>query len=1283
MLEGESPVQDPSDWRGTSRYNVVRCIGRGGMGVVYEAYDRELKQSVALKTLPRFEPAALFTLKQEFRLLADVHHTNLVRLHELVADGTRAFYSMELVPGTDFVSHVQTAEARAQRERAEKPAAHDPAAAQSGVRRSSTAPPDGPRAALEASAPRPVSPADVDRLRLALRQLVEGVEALHSVGKLHRDVKPSNVLVTPEGRVVLLDFGVSTELRRAADEGLSEEGELVGTARYMAPEQALNEPPMAASDWYSVGVVLYEALVGHPPFDGSAVEVLQAKVVMDAKPPSSLVAGVPDDLELLCRALLDRDPTKRPHGVEILHKLAEGRPSKAPSGSRTPLASGQWPVEGEQWLIGRKEHLRALREAFEASCGGRLVTVHVAGRPGMGKSALVERFLDDVRQAGEAVVLRGRAYERESVPYKAVDALVDALSRRLIDVIDREGTIAFPRGMDALADLFPVLRRVHGVEEVAKEPAGDPRRRRMLAFGALRELVATLRTAGPLILYVDDVQWGDSDSAALLLELVRPPFAPPILLVLAHREEGEPSSLLSDLRARWPEGAELRELKVGPLDLQDARRLALALLQAGTESADKTADAVAREADGSPFLIAELARSSAAHAMVTKAEKVTLEKLIGERLQGLGAEVRQLLEVVAVGGRPLPLALAGNAAGVTAPEPLAVLLAARRLIRTGLRDGREMVEMIHDRIRETVVEHLPDATVRRHHAQLARVLEAAPEADPYAIATHLFGAKEGTRAAAFAERAAEQAGAKLAFEQAARLYVRASEALVGQPDFHRLQVRAAHAMALAGRGVEAARLYVDAARDAAPLERADLERSAAEQLLTSGHMVEGGKLLRGVLGVWGIKLPNSPLLAVFALIFYRLRVAIRGLRFEQRAPESIPAEDRARVNALHAVAVGLGVVDLVLSACVQARHLLLALDRGDRGQVLRAARLEANHLAGQGGLPSPRERQLVAIVEQLAEGADPEAERAQRGMGSFLRGQWKVARECLDVAYKKYADNRGSAYSNAYIFGLYSLWFLGDLVELAARKAQMLADADQRGDLYTAVNLRASWGTLTLLAHDEPDAARLSVRNAMSVWSHPGFSVQHWQAMIVEAFIELYDGNARRAHERLARDTLALKKSFLLKNQSLRGHTAYVRGIAAVALSDSVTPAERDAHLSEAERLAHRLEREGMIWTAPLASVLMAAAARARGNREKALTHLRLAVERAHTADMALYEAAARYQLGLAIGGDEGAELAAAACETMVDRGVRAPLRFASMLVPGSWERHRLLRLRRGARGGR
>jgi hypothetical protein len=1233
-----------------SRYDVVRRIGGGGMGVVHEAFDRERGHPVALKTLAHFSPTALYAFKREFRALAGVGHPNLVHLYDLVATGNEPYFTMELVDGLDIVTYT----------RARNRAA------------------DGEDAAT--------CPADIPRLRAALTQLAQGVHALHNAGKLHRDIKPSNVLVAADGRVVLLDFGLAADIAAAIDR--SPEDEVVGTAHYMAPEQAAGDPPAPASDWYSVGVILYESLVGALPFVGSPLEVLAQKNTLDPQPPSARVSGVPPELDALCVELLKCDADLRPEGADILGRLASG-PSEAPVVSSLPSAGPSiFP------LVGRETHIDSLQAALDLTAAGQAVTVRVQGGSGMGKSALVQRFLDAVVGEGKAVALRGRAYEREAVPYKAFDAVIDALSRYLLQVTQPSPSepaprIAMPADVWALARLFPVLRRVPAVSDVADPAITDLQQVRRRAFSALRELLATLAHLRPLILYVDDVQWGDADSAALLLDLVREPDAPPILVVLACRDEdASDSPFLRDVQARWPERAELRDLWVGPLTSDDSMRLARSLVGTG-EASVESLSTIAAEAAGSAFLIEELARGMSSRRLRADAGAVTLERMIANRLGRIADGPRRLLELVAVAGRPIPIAMAGEAAGIhEGLGPVVAMLRARRFVRTGLRDGREVVEASHDRIRETIVGGLDVKTARAHHASLARVLEATPGADTEALVEHLVGAGQPDRAGKYAEQAAEQATAKLAFDQAVRFYARAIDMTANEADRRRLRVRLAESLETAGHGAEAADAYLLAAKDAPAIRRAELQRAAAEQLLMSGHMERGARVLQGVLALWGMSVPRSPLAAVLGLLFHRLRLRFMGLRFEERAPDAVPREVRARIDAVYAVAIGLSIVDVVVSACMQARHLVLALRLGDTFQVMRAASLEASHLSSRGGPETPRERELFEIVQRLAEqGEDGEARQAffqaKSGIRFFLRGRWKEAREVLDAAYARYPNNRGGSHSNAYLFSLYSLVFLGDFVELAQRQAHLLADAEQRGDIYTAVNLRVGYPNLAWLAADDVNAARRHAalaREAMSTWrgsSSSAFLVQHWELMVAEAQIELYAGEPARAYERLVRDERALKKSFLHQVQFLRAGTAYLRARCAVALAVSASSApavslrSRVRLLDEAAALGHRLEREAMAWTAPLASLVAAAVANARGDRAMAATHLRAAIDRAIAADMALFAVAGDFALGRLMGegmGDgEGQRLEGEARAWMTNQAIEDPERMVSLLVPGLW----------------
>src|SRR5262245_4865407 len=166
------------------RFRVIACLGAGGMGVVYKAFDREHETVVALKTLLRMDANELVRFKNEFRALADLRHPNWVRFGELFETGGRWFFSMELVEGTDFLSYVRGRRIAA--------SADDTATAEA----SPVDAPTMPVARAEAVEHARAAPAcDEGRLRAALADLSRGLDALHGAGKVHRDIKPSNLMV--------------------------------------------------------------------------------------------------------------------------------------------------------------------------------------------------------------------------------------------------------------------------------------------------------------------------------------------------------------------------------------------------------------------------------------------------------------------------------------------------------------------------------------------------------------------------------------------------------------------------------------------------------------------------------------------------------------------------------------------------------------------------------------------------------------------------------------------------------------------------------------------------------------------------------------------------------------------------------------------------------------------------------------------------------------------------------------------------------------------------------
>ncbi|MEM9489016.1 MAG: protein kinase, partial [Myxococcota bacterium] len=887
----------PFDFHGTQRFELLRCLGAGGMGVVYEALDRETNSCVALKTLRRMDANALLRFKNEFRTLAHLAHPNLVSLGELFEDDGRLSFTMELIRGVDFLSHVRVGS-----ELSPPPLPSPLFADKTGERDGSftasvhdTVPDLSPEALLgmDATEDEGRAPAlfDESRLRAATVQLARAVAALHRAGKVHRDIKPSNVMVASDGRVVLLDFGLVADVGR---DRISDGKRLIGTVRYMAPEQAKSSEVGAPADWYSVGVVLYTALTGSAPFSGSVQAVLRAKARRDPPPPAARAEGVPGDLSELCSELLRRDPHARPAGEEILSRLGadlDGVPQlimpahgsddwriPTPSGS-SPLPtrgdsgriqSAALPVSGHdpRLFVGRQAELVALRGGLHCARTGEPAVFLVHGESGVGKTALVRHFAARASTRGDALVLYGRCYQRESVAYKAVDELIDELAGYLSALPVRQVEKLLPRRSALLTQMFPVLRRISPLQDADIRADGPlaVREHRALAFAALRELLDNIARQRPLILVIDDLQWSDLDSLALLSELVRQPGAPGLLLIATVRtaDAGVGTLGRSALRSAFPGAA--RELEITQLPDRDARRL-VAQLAAGGDGAvtDGAVDveAIVAEAGGHPLFIDVLVRHLAAVGHVPEA--LHLDEALWWHVRRVETRARDLLAIVCVAGRPLrrdllASAVSDDAAGTAAPGELSRLLTALVSARMITRIGNppsDKIDVFHDRVRIAVLAQQSNADTQRWHRGLARALERHDSTDPELLAVHWHGAGDDLRAADYYLEAAHCAGTSLAFDRAARLYQRCLELYPPERRSLELRVTLADSLSYAGQGHKAAREYLAAAATAEPTTALDLERRAAEQLLRCGHLEEGLAVLSRVLAAVGLEMPRS------------------------------------------------------------------------------------------------------------------------------------------------------------------------------------------------------------------------------------------------------------------------------------------------------------------------------------------------------------------------------------------------------------------------------------------
>lgn len=1260
------------------RFQVIRPLGAGGMGAVFEARDLELNTDVAIKLLPTVSPDSLLRFKQEFRSLTELVHPNLISMYELLSDGTNWYFTMELINGTGLRSWLQedhtTSAARAAPSaiKAVRPTADETVTFLPNNDTSITTLEPIACDLVEKPADQRQFGVNDERLRSALRQLAIGLQVLHDHGRLHRDIKFSNVMVRKDGTLVILDFGlvilesapqpvgrefsahVNSESWLSSD---NSEGMIAGTVTYMAPEQAAALPLTAACDWYSVGVMLYDALVGHAPFSGSPADILKRKRREDPPPPESIVQDRPLDLCHLCMGLLARNPNARLTGDDILAVV--GR-----EGTERGAVAAQHQIP----FLGRDGELQTLQAAWSQLEKKRQLVVHVRGHSGVGKSTLIRHFLDAMSESSPAVVLTGKCYEQESVPFKAFDTLIDSLSRYL----SRQNSVwletLLPKHIGTLARIFPVLQQIPFIARQSQQESRrlDPQELRLLAVEALRSLLAILASQQIVVIAIDDLQWGDADSAGFLQSLLDQPVSGRLLFLMSYRDEqGFKNPCLRTIRAEQagtPGGDPL--LNVEPLAATASRELAQRLLLPGSDR-DAQADRVVAESRGNPYFVAELAQHINRHPD-SVISGISLDTVVWERVADLSVTARNFLEFVCIAGRPLRV---GDIARVTGErqthhQTVTTLRAARLLRGTGVKLSDE-IEVYHDRIRETVFSRLSEADRTERFGRLADTLEQFGGSDAETLATFFEGAGQRLKAGDYFEQAAQHARDALAFERAAEFFQKSID-LRPLTDQRRrsLLTDLGQALANAGHGVRASAAFLAAAQGAEANESLDLHRRGATQLSIAGHIDEARHLYRNVLANIGVRLPSEGFVAALvSLVWHRARLALRGLKFRATDADQIPPHTLQRVDTLWAVASGMTTVNTFMGMSLQTQALSAALDAGEPGRIGRSLAWEAFCR----GLSSPSK---VPASERLLS----QAEAAAIQVGDFhAQGMVRLSRGMVQASHFQFTDaiaqfDQAEALFQQHLTGAWwelqtirwmrttSRWHLGRLKELRADTLLFSAEARKRGDDFTLSNMLGAMHPYLSLALNRVDEAQSARAEAAQRWGHSGFHYQHLGLQWSQLQIHLYEGRGTAAHELFESGWATVRKSLVLTSQLVRSMYYDFRAVCAVAAaSESRQP---KPYLRLAERLAKKIRQDNFAVAEAFANRVSGLVAQQRQQSSAAEQFFRRSAAGFHAANMQIHAASVDFALGRMLGGDTGRALEAVATNRLTSEDVASPEQF-------------------------
>jgi predicted ATPase len=608
-------------------YEVLDALGRGPLGVVYRARQKSLDRPVALKLLPAdcaHDPVWLGRFRRDALTASALNHPHICTIYDTGECAGRPFLSMELVEGQTM-------------------------AALGGGR------------------------LPLGELSCLIGQAAQALAAAHAAGVMHRDIKPENLMVRRDGIVKVLDFGLAHRLP-ADPAGATDPGTRAGTPRYMSPEQARAEVVGAAGDVFSLGVVLYELATGQHPFPAESEAGLpHAVVAQEPRPPARLNPEVPAALDALILQMLAKDPHRRPTAAEVdaaLTGMAVRRSARPPRPGRPPT-------------VGRQQERAALSAAFEAAAAGRGLLLCVTGEPGLGKTTLVEDFLDELAADGRpCAVGRGRCSERLAGA-EAYLPFLEALDSLLQD----DGSGAAARLLRAVAPAWYV--------QVARQVAGDPAVARLAAEAQAasqerlkRELSAFLQEVSrlrPVVVFLDDLHWADASTADLLAYLGGRCVAWRLLVVVTYR----PSDLLLGAHPFRPVQLDLqgrglcREVPLEFLGQADVERY-LALQFPGHDFPAELVDVVHQRTEGNPLFLVDLLRYLRDRgAIVAAGERWALAQvipdlqrelpesvrgLIRRKLERLSEADRRLLSAASVQGNEFDAAVVAAVLGLDAAE---------------------------------------------------------------------------------------------------------------------------------------------------------------------------------------------------------------------------------------------------------------------------------------------------------------------------------------------------------------------------------------------------------------------------------------------------------------------------------------------------------------------------------------------------------------------------------------------------------------------------------------
>jgi serine/threonine protein kinase/predicted ATPase len=608
-----------------SHYKILCRAGVGGMGEVYLAEDARLGRRVAIKLLPsRFtgDLDRMRRFEQEARAASALNHPNIITIHEIGESEYGRFIVMEHVVGRTLRTIANQS-------------------------------------------------IDIESLINWGRQIAEALRVAHDAGIVHRDIKPENIMIRDDGYVKVLDFGlarlVTNALTNAAEasETLTDPGVLMGTIRYMAPEQTRSEAATGATDIFALGVIFYELASGRHPFQRRTVfDAMQAINAYVPPAPSSVNAAIPPDFDVLIQRMIEKEPADRPTASDVRRALTDMnhrdtlRQSIEPTSplpSQPTVSMSTPPFAPPPKTVGRERERLDIRAALAAASAGRGQILCIAGEPGIGKTTLIENFLLELN-AGRNLfrVARGRCSERLAgaeayLPWlEALDSLLraeenisQARTMRIGESISLTMRQTAPTWYAQVATLTDDNSSNENLIATVKAATQERMKREL---GALIEELSRWQ---PQILFFDDLHWADASTIDMLSYLAGKLGGMRVLILVTYR----PSDLqlqrhpFLQLKPELQARGLCREIFLEFLNQTDVERY-LALEFPHHRFPRELRDLIYARTEGNPLFLADLTRYLRDRKVISQNEQRqwTLTGPMDEIKNDLPESVRGMIE---------------------------------------------------------------------------------------------------------------------------------------------------------------------------------------------------------------------------------------------------------------------------------------------------------------------------------------------------------------------------------------------------------------------------------------------------------------------------------------------------------------------------------------------------------------------------------------------------------------------------------------------------------------